>query len=197
MKTHILCSINFFRKSHRLSDNVDKCSGNRGATNDVTWRIRVACWISKATCTYAHAHAHAPVYPHTRTHAQACTHRPICNTFAFHSNNGFVNTPQCYVIRTLSVLLKLNSNMLAPLVIWTPVIDLSTTLCTSTSNAKPNTDDDEIKQKIHSYESNSSSASQEIPCILFNPKVNDRGHNTLPLDPIRSHFNQIHTLAPN
>ena len=26
----------------------------RGATNDVTiWRIRVACWISKTTCTHA------------------------------------------------------------------------------------------------------------------------------------------------
>jgi hypothetical protein len=54
-----------------------------GATNDViTWRIRVTCWINKPTCTYAHAHAHvhAPGYPHARTHAQACTHRPICNT---------------------------------------------------------------------------------------------------------------------
>jgi hypothetical protein len=35
--------------------------------HDVTiWRISVACWISKATCTYAHAHAHAPVYPHAQ-----------------------------------------------------------------------------------------------------------------------------------
>ena len=40
-------------------------------TNDVTiWRIRVACWISKATRTYAHAHAHAPAYPYARTHKQ-------------------------------------------------------------------------------------------------------------------------------
>jgi hypothetical protein len=57
IKTHILCSTTFFRKSHRLWDNVEKCSGDRGATNDVTiWRIRVACWISKAICTQAHAH---------------------------------------------------------------------------------------------------------------------------------------------
>jgi hypothetical protein len=42
------------------------------ATNDVTiWRIRVACWISKAARTYALAHAHALVYPHARMHAQA------------------------------------------------------------------------------------------------------------------------------
>ena len=84
MKTHILCSITFFRKSHRLWDNVEKCVGDRGATSDVTiWRIRVACWINKAICTYAHAHAHAPEYPHTRTHTQACTHTPICNTYCF------------------------------------------------------------------------------------------------------------------
>jgi hypothetical protein len=36
-------------------------------TIDVTiWRIRVACWISKATCTYAHAHA--PECTHARSH---------------------------------------------------------------------------------------------------------------------------------
>ena len=60
MKTHILCSITFFRKTHRLWDNVEKCNGDRGATNDVTiWRLRVGCWISKGVCTYAHAHVHA------------------------------------------------------------------------------------------------------------------------------------------
>jgi hypothetical protein len=81
IKTHILCSITFSLKSHRLWDNVEKYSGDRGATNDVTtWRIRFACWICKATCTYAYAHTHALGYPHARTHEQACTHRPICNT---------------------------------------------------------------------------------------------------------------------
>jgi hypothetical protein len=46
----------------------------RGATNDVKiWRIRVACWISKAICTYAHAHAHAPGHALTHTHTQICS----------------------------------------------------------------------------------------------------------------------------
>jgi hypothetical protein len=36
-------------------ENVEKYGGARGATNDVTiWRIHVACWISKATCTRTH-----------------------------------------------------------------------------------------------------------------------------------------------
>ena len=120
MKTHSLCSITFFsRKLHRLWDNVEKSSGDRGDTNDVTtWRIRVACLINKDTCTYAHAHAHAPGYPpartHARTHAQACTHRPICNIYCFStatvvswtrlSVTLYVHWLYCYSLRTLIIM---------------------------------------------------------------------------------------------
>jgi hypothetical protein len=84
MKTHILLSISCLRKLHLSWDNVEKYSGDWGATNDVTiWRIRVVCWISKTICTYTHAHAHAPGYPYARTHVQAYTHSPICNTYCF------------------------------------------------------------------------------------------------------------------
>jgi hypothetical protein len=80
-KTHILCSITCFQKSHHLWDNAEKC-GDRGVTNDVTtWRIRVACWISKAICTYAQAHARVSTCTHAR--ASVHTHRPICNTYCF------------------------------------------------------------------------------------------------------------------
>ena len=66
--THFMPT-DFFRKSCRLRD-VEKCGEARGATNDVTIRrIRVACWISKATRTHAHAHAHA--------------HTQICNIYCF------------------------------------------------------------------------------------------------------------------
>ena len=74
---------NFLPKIAPFMRYVEKCIWDRGATNDVTiWRIRVACWISKAMCTYAHANAQAPGYPHAR-HAQACTHTPVCNTYCF------------------------------------------------------------------------------------------------------------------
>ena len=80
-KEHILCLITFFIKSYRLWDNVETFGKDWGGKNDVTiWHIRVASWKSKATCTYAHAHAQAPGYPQARTHAQACTHKPISNT---------------------------------------------------------------------------------------------------------------------
>jgi hypothetical protein len=67
-----------------LWDNFGKFRATRGVIHDVTkWRIRVACWISKATRTDAHAHVYAPGYPHARMHAHAWTHRPICNTYCF------------------------------------------------------------------------------------------------------------------
>ena len=71
--THFMFS-NFFRKLYRLRDNVETCGGTRGATNDVTiWCIRVACLISKTTCTHAHAYSYMP--RHTHTH--------ICNIYCF------------------------------------------------------------------------------------------------------------------
>ena len=37
-------------------NNVEKYGGARGATNDVTiWRVRVACWLCKATRAHTHA----------------------------------------------------------------------------------------------------------------------------------------------
>ena len=44
---------------------------------------RIACWITTATHTHTHTHTH------------------------FHCNNGCMNTPQCYVIRTLPALFRL------------------------------------------------------------------------------------------
>ena len=82
IRTHILCSITFSRISHLLWDNVEKCGEDWRDTNHVTiWRTRVACWISKATCTQAHAHVRAQTQ--------------ICNIYFF--------SPQhwCYVTRTL------------------------------------------------------------------------------------------------
>jgi hypothetical protein len=71
------CSIIFFRKLFRLWDNVKKYGGARGATDVTIWRIRVACWISKATCTHVHAHSSMPLHRHVRIHTQ------LCNTCCF------------------------------------------------------------------------------------------------------------------
>jgi hypothetical protein len=52
IKTHILFSITFFRKSIHLRDNVEKYGRARHATNkNIIRRMRFACRITKATDT--------------------------------------------------------------------------------------------------------------------------------------------------
>jgi hypothetical protein len=52
--TRLIFSKFFFpRKSFHLWDNVEKYGTARQATGDnITWRMRFACWITKATHTY-------------------------------------------------------------------------------------------------------------------------------------------------
>jgi hypothetical protein len=55
MKTYFfLCSVKFFRTLYPLWVNVEKCCGAGESTNDnITQRMRIACWICKATNTYS------------------------------------------------------------------------------------------------------------------------------------------------
>ena len=54
IKTHILCLITiFFRKSCRLRDNVEKYCTAGQATDVTIWRMRITCWIPKATDTHS------------------------------------------------------------------------------------------------------------------------------------------------
>ena len=73
MEKHVFARIGniYYSSKETKWDNVEKFGGARGARNDATkWRIRVACWISMATCRHAHAHAHVP--EHTRTQIHIC-----------------------------------------------------------------------------------------------------------------------------
>jgi hypothetical protein len=52
IKTNILCSVTFSRKSHRLWDNVEKYGTARQATDgNIIRRMRFACCTTKATGT--------------------------------------------------------------------------------------------------------------------------------------------------
>ena len=56
---------NHFSENHAVYEITQKnVVEAREAKNDNTiWRMRVACWISKATRPYTHAHAHPPGHP--------------------------------------------------------------------------------------------------------------------------------------
>jgi hypothetical protein len=86
IKTHILCSMKFFRKSCRLWDNVEKYGRARQATDDnIIGRMCFACCITKA-----------------KTHT-----KNMYYLLLFHGNNGYANAPQWYAIRKLPPLLDL------------------------------------------------------------------------------------------
>jgi hypothetical protein len=68
------------------------------------WR-RAACWISKITRAPS---TRRRIHKHKRTHSPKHTQKYL-KLIALHSNNGFVTTPHCYVIRTLPVLLTQNA----------------------------------------------------------------------------------------
>ena len=59
--THILCSVTFFRESCRLWDNW-KNIVETDRPQMTTWRMRIACWIPKATHTHTHTHTISNTY---------------------------------------------------------------------------------------------------------------------------------------
>ena len=62
IKTHILCSVTFSRKSCRLGDNVEICGGASGATNDG----HTSCVLDQQD----YMHARACARPRARAHAR-------------------------------------------------------------------------------------------------------------------------------
>jgi len=52
IKTHILCSVTFFRKSCGLWDNVEKyCTARKSTDENLIRRMSITCWIPKTTNT--------------------------------------------------------------------------------------------------------------------------------------------------
>jgi hypothetical protein len=73
---------NLFFKNRAVYEIMRNCIVEADTPQMTIWRISIACWILKAT----------------NTHSEYVT------LIAFHCNNGYTNTPQCYVIRAFSSL---------------------------------------------------------------------------------------------
>jgi hypothetical protein len=79
----LLLLLLLFSEIRTVYENVGKYGTARQAADDnIIRRMRFACWITKATDT-----------PNMQC------------LLLYHGNNAYANAPQCYVIRTLPVLL--------------------------------------------------------------------------------------------
>ena len=102
IKTHILCSVNFFENRAVYEMMSKNLVARRGVTNDVKiWRMRVECWISKTIHAriWTRPRSQAP----THTYARARTHTSII-LIPFPRQKRFAKARLCYVILTLPVL---------------------------------------------------------------------------------------------
>jgi len=52
IKPHTFCSVTFFSESHAVYDKMWKNMVERGRPHGTIWRMRIACWIPKATDTH-------------------------------------------------------------------------------------------------------------------------------------------------
>jgi hypothetical protein len=53
IRTHILCSVTSFPENHAVYEIMSKNVVEQERPQTI-WRMRVACWISKATRTHVH-----------------------------------------------------------------------------------------------------------------------------------------------
>jgi hypothetical protein len=86
---HILRSRFFFRTSCYAQGNVEKIGTAGQAIDYIIRRMHLACWMTKDTDT----------------------HSEYVTLIAFPRNSGYAKESQCYVIRTLTVLLFIASEL--------------------------------------------------------------------------------------
>ena len=67
--THILCYNFFSEKNMPFFEIMWKNIIEPDRPQMITRRMRIACWVPKATHTHTHTHTHTP-HTHTHTHTQ-------------------------------------------------------------------------------------------------------------------------------
>jgi hypothetical protein len=79
IKTHILCSITFFSRSRAIYETMWNNMVETDRQQMAIWRMRIACWTSKATHTHTHIHTHTHSH-HTHTHTHTHSHHTHTHT---------------------------------------------------------------------------------------------------------------------
>jgi hypothetical protein len=88
---------NFFRKCCCLWDNVEKCgSAREAAESNIMWLMRIAFWLPKSTNK----------------------HSEYVIVSLFHCTNDCTNVPQCYIKRTVRVLLIFSTLRTMKDIVW-------------------------------------------------------------------------------
>jgi hypothetical protein len=108
MKTPILLSTSFFPDNRTvyeiMSQNVVETEGPQMTSQYGAYALR--CGLARL---YALMRMHTSTRPSTHKHARMRKHAHA-DQLLFHSNNGFVNAPQYYVLYTLPVLFFLRKD---------------------------------------------------------------------------------------
>jgi hypothetical protein len=113
IKTNILCSITFSRKSCRLWDNVEKYGTARQDTGDnIIRRMRFACWITKATDTHSEYVIHIAL-----SRQQWLRERASMLPYRYIVCFGLC----CHVVETIRIVVICGSRVWIPLWAWTSI----------------------------------------------------------------------------
>ena len=121
------------------------CTAWQATDDNIIQRMRIACWIPKATNTHSEYVTKSPPQLQQQLHGRASmlrkTHSAClvtqptmtCNsteaqtqrTAAFPLQNGYANAPQCNVIRTMPLLLTLRRLMSYIYIYGASILDVS------------------------------------------------------------------------
>jgi len=94
IKTHNLCTVTFLVKNRAVYGIIWKSIVEQFRPQKKICRMRIACWIPKATniyiyiYTHTHAHTHAHTHTHTHTHPHSGTICLITTLNALNSKCG-------------------------------------------------------------------------------------------------------------
>ena len=113
IETHILCSTIFF-KSCRLWDSVEKhCLAGEARDDNIAVRMRIACWIPKATHTCTHTHRICNTYYfYTATILRTL---PFFLSWCFYCNGNFCHTYPTNALEVLIYVARLSLFHLIPI----------------------------------------------------------------------------------